>query len=673
MKLGKPYRSFVSVSPPALLAIFAGFAATGLLATQQAVPNWIGIVIGATFTVLVAFYLQLMVSHSRYATELIAARTAELALAQQMLEYDQVTRHFSEQALQLRDRAIELSANAISIYDASLAGFPVCYINPAFERMSGFSSNEVLGTPCCDLHVEQREDSSVLALRLLLDQKKSGNVTLQNRKKDSTFFWSEMHLAPIENVSGVVTHFIAVQTDITALRSYQAQLAHTAHYDALTGLANRALLRDRLEIALQFAARRKEPVWILYLGLDRFRIINETMGHDVGDAVLKALAARVNACAAITDTVSRFGDDEFVLVLEESGQEKALIQIIDTIMATVSQPITLGEEKFFVGCGIGIAVYPADGGDVETLIKHADSAMHVARNRGPGRYHFYTSQMNQRVLDRTRLEADMRTGIEQQQFILHYQPQVDLRSGKIIGMEALIRWQHPERGLISPVAFIGLAEETGLIVPIGAWVIRTACAQMKAWQDQGFADLRISVNISARQFSDERLTTYIASVLEATGLAAEFFQLELTESLVMTDVERGIGILRELKALGVSLAVDDFGTGYSSLSYLKRLPIDILKIDRSFVSDITESPDDAVIVKSIVSLAHSLRLRVVAEGVETAEQLEFLQVNDCDEIQGYHFSRPVADVEFTRLLQQQKSLPPYKPVLQISPPRLVKM
>ncbi len=673
MKLIDPSRSLASVSPAALLALSSGFAGTGLLAMQQPSLNWVGVAIGVGLTVLVAFYLQAVVLHSRHAADLIAARTADLALAQQTLEYDQAMRHFSEQALQLRDRAIELSANAITIYDAAVAGFPVCYVNPAFEQMSGFCRSEVLGMACCDLHAEQREESNVLALRLLLDQKKSGNVMLQNRKKDGATFWSEMHLAPIANTSGVVTHFIAVQTDVTALRSYQAQLAHTAHYDALTGLANRVLLRDRLEIALQFAARRKEPVWVLYLGLDRFRIINETMGHDVGDAVLKALAARVNACASITDTVSRFGDDEFVLVLEEPGQEKALIQIIESIMATVTQPIALGEEKFFVGCGIGVAVYPADGRDVETLIKHADSAMHVARSRGPGQFHFFTPQMNQRAIDRARLEADLRTGIEQQQFILHYQPQVDLHSGKVVGMEALIRWQHPERGCISPIAFIGLAEETGLIVPIGTWVIRTACAQMKAWQDQGFGDLHVSVNISARQFSDERLASYIASVLQETGLAPEYFQLELTESLVMTDVERGIGVLRELKALGVTLAVDDFGTGYSSLSYLKRLPIDILKIDRSFVSDITESPDDAVIVKSIISLAHSLRLRVVAEGVETAEQLAFLQLNGCDEIQGYYFSRPVADAEFSRLLQQKKSLPPYAPVLQITPPRLVKV
>jgi diguanylate cyclase (GGDEF)-like protein/PAS domain S-box-containing protein len=672
MKLIDPPRAIFCFSPAALLAAGAGFALTGVLYVQQS-ANWAGLCIGVAVTVLIAFYLQLVAVHSRYAAELIAARTAELALSQQMLEYDKSARNFSEQALQLRDRAIELSANAISIYDATMPGFPVCYVNPAFERMSGFRSSDVLGMACCDLHAEQREDSSLPALQVLLARKKSGNVLLQNQKKDGATFWSEMHLAPIENAGGIVTHFIAVQTDVTALRSYQAQLDHTAHYDALTGLANRVLLRDRLEIALQFAARRDQPVWVLYIGLDRFRIINETMGHDVGDAVLKALAARINTCASVTETVSRFGDDEFVLVLEEPQQEETLIQVVDNIMASVAQPITLRDEKFFVGCGIGIAVYPADGRDVETLIKHADSAMHVARQRGSGYFHFYTPQMNQRATERARLETDLRIGIEQQQFILHYQPQVDLRSGRIVGMEALIRWQHPERGCIPPVAFIGLAEETGLIVPIGAWVIRKACAQMKSWQDQGFKDLRISVNISARQFSDEFLASYIASVLDTTGLAPECFQLELTESLVMTDVERGIGILSELKALGVGLSVDDFGTGYSSLAYLKRLPIDVLKIDRSFVSDITESPDDAVIVKSIISLAHSLRLRVVAEGVETAEQLAFLQGNACDEIQGYHFSRPVSDFEFTRILQQQKSLPPYTAVLQMTPPRLVKV
>ena len=669
----RPARPIASgLSLVAVFALLSGLALTALLFRESRVQSWSGVAISMGLTLLISFYLQLVSWHTHYAAELIAMRTAELALSQQMLEYDKVARDFSEQSLQLRDRAIELSANAISIYDATLPDFPLSYINPAFERMTGYKSEEILGIPCCVLHAQQRIANEAPPLLSLLDNRRAGNVELQNRKKDGAVFWSEMHLAPIETAAGTISHFLAVQTDVTALRAYQEQLQHTAHYDALTGLANRMLLRDRLHIALQFAARRGTSVWVLFIGLERFKIINETMGHDVGDAVLKILATRIDACAKVSDTVSRFGDDEFVLILEAPAQEKELMAIVESLLSTIAQPIALGDEKYFVGCGIGIASSPADGHDVEALVKHADSAMQVARSKRSNNFHFFTASMNHRALERSRIEADLRVAVEHGQFLLHYQPQVDLRSGRIVGMEALIRWQHPERGLVPPMDFIGLAEETGLILPIGAWVIRTACAQMKTWQSQGFNGLRISVNISPRQFSDEHLVGYIASVLDTTGLAPELFQLELTESLVMTDVERGIGILRELKALGVQLAVDDFGTGYSSLAYLKRLPIDTLKIDRSFVSDITVSPDDAVIVKSIISLAHNLRLQVVAEGVETQEQLEFLQVNGCNELQGYFFGRPVTAADFTRLLIQAKSLPPYTASLQIVSPRLVK-
>ena len=666
-------RFLSSCSPAAVLVLVTGLALTGRAFGENLDQNWIGAASGCSFTILVAMYLQLLSLHKARAADLIASKTAELEVTRQLLAQDHAARNFSEQALQIRDRAIALSANAISVYDAIAPDFPLSYINPAFERMTGHRSAEILGTPCCMLHDDRRADTGIPALRALLTGRKSGNIVLQSLRKDGTVYWSEMHIAPIENADGVVSHFVAVQTDVTALRSYQEQLQHRAHYDALTGLANRVLLRDRLEIALQFAARKKTPVWVLFIGLERFKIINETMGHDVGDAVLKALAMRVSACAAVTDTVSRFGDNEFLLVLEEPQHEKSLMQVVTNIIATIAQPVALDAEKFFVGCSVGVSVYPTDGRSVETLIKHADSAMRVAKTKGASHFHFFTPSMNQRAIERNRLETDLRLAIEKEQFILYYQPQVDLRSGHIVGMEALIRWKHPDRGRIAPADFIGLAEETGLIVPVGAWVIRTACAQMKTWQHLGFKDLRMSVNISSRQFADERLATTIASVLRVTGLAPAHFQLELTESLVMADVERGIGMLRDLKALGVSLAVDDFGTGYSSLAYLKRLPIDTLKIDRSFVNDITSSPDDAIIVKSIISLAHNLRLRVVAEGVETPDQLAFLQVNGCNEIQGYHFSPPLPAADFTRLLEQDKALPPYVPALHIASPRLVKM
>jgi len=661
------HRTFSKVSPAAVLTLAVGVSITGLLFGQQLTQSWPGALVGAVFTLLLAFYLQLIAIHSRHAAELLAAVSAELAISRQMLEYDAAARDFSSQALQLRDRAIELSANAISIYDATDPDYPLAYINPAFERMTGYMKDEILGTPCCVLHSGVRTSTSVPVLRGLLNNRQSGNVVLRNEKKDGSFFWSEMHIAPVADANGVIKHFVAAQTDITALRSYEEQLRHKAHYDALTGLANRALLRDRLTIALQFAAPTSRQVWVLFLGLDRFKTVNEINGHDVGDTVLKVIAARLMECVRVSDTVSRFGGDEFIIVLQDLPDEKAAMTTVEKILASMKAPFATADNNFFIGCSVGIAVCPTDGEDAETLIMHAGSAMHGAKSKGTGSFHFYAPYMNQRALERAKMEADLRHAIERDEFILHYQPQVDLRSGRMIGMEALIRWQHPQRGQVPPLEFIGLAEETGLIIDIGSWVIRAACTQMKSWQNLGFDQLRISVNLSSRQFSDEGLVAEIGSVLASTQLDPKYFQLELTESLVMADVESGIRILQEMKALGISIAIDDFGTGYSSLSYLKRLPIDTLKIDRSFVSDIMLGTDDAVIVTSIISLAHSLRMRVVAEGVETRDQLSFLQLHGCDEIQGYHFSRPVSAMDFTALLKQDKSLPAFHPAMQTAP------
>lgn len=673
MKILDQRLHLAKLSPAATMALVAGGCLTVLLFGGPAAYDWPGVLVAGIFTLLIAVYLQLVANHTRHAAEIIAESKAELVLSQQLLEYDSAARVFSVQALQLRDRAIELSADAISIYDARAADFPVTYVNPSFERMTGYTSTEILGMPCCRLHGEQHSASSLPLLQLLLEGKRAGTVALRNQKKDGTVFWSDMHVAPVQNADGVISHFVASQTDVTALRAYQEQLEHKVHYDALTGLANRVLLRERLSVAVQFAASSQRPVWVLFLGLDRFKVINETRGHAAGDTVLKTLALRLSGCAGRADTLSRFGGDEFVMILLEPPDEKAVVKIVENIGTVTTKPITLNGANYFVGVSIGIAVYPTDGSDAETLIMHADSAMHGAKSKGMSSFQFYTPLLNQRALERARVEADLRVALENKQFVLHYQPQVDLRVGCVVGMEALIRWQHPERGQVLPAEFIGIAEETGLVVDIGAWVIRTACAQAKAWQEKGFHDLRLSVNLSARQFADESLVSSIASVLETTGLAARYLQLELTETLVMADVERGIGILRDLKKLGISIAVDDFGTGYSSLSYLKRLPIDTLKIDRSFVNDIALGEDDAVIVSSIISLAHSLRLFVVAEGVETNDQLSFLQINGCDEIQGYLFSRPVSHGDFTILLEQEKSLPPYTLAPPKTQPRLVRI
>ena len=440
----------------------------------------------------------------------------------------------------------------------------------------------------------------------------------------------------------------------------EALLQHQASHDTLTGLPNRALLQDRLKQAIATAARSPSPIWIIFVDLDRFKLVNDSLGHKAGDAMLKQVAARLQSAVRESDTVARLGGDEFVLILPEriDGSGSLSAAVVQRILDAVAPPIIVEGHEFVTTCSMGIAVYPDDGADGETLMTRADIAMYSAKEAGRNNFRFYAPAMDARLLERLRLEGELRHALERNEFELHYQPQVDLRTGRIVGMESLIRWNHPELGMIPPGKFISLAEETGLIVPIGAWVIRTACAQNQAWQRAGLGRLRVAVNLSARQFAQKNLAESIMDILEETGLPAQDLEIELTESLVMTDVERAVGVLRDLKEIGVQLSIDDFGTGYSSLSYLKRFPIHVLKIDQSFVRDIAAGADDAAIVALIISLAHSLKLNVIAEGVETPEQLAYLNQHDCDEMQGYLFSKPVPAAAFEKLLRNGKSLAP---------------
>lgn len=440
----------------------------------------------------------------------------------------------------------------------------------------------------------------------------------------------------------------------------EALLQHQAGHDTLTGLPNRALLQDRLKQAIATATRSPSPIWIIFVDLDRFKLVNDSLGHKAGDAMIKQVAARLQSAVRESDTVARLGGDEFVLVLPEriDGSGSLSATVVQRILDTVAQPMMIEGHEFVTTCSMGIAVHPHDGADGETLMTHADIAMYSAKEVGRNNFRFYAPGMDARNLERLRLEGELRHALERNEFELHYQPQVDLRSGRIVGMESLIRWNHPELGMVPPARFIGLAEETGLIVPIGAWVIRTACAQNLAWQRAGLGRLRVAVNLSARQFAQKNLAESIMNTLDETGLAAQDLEIELTESLVMTDVERAVGVLDELNEIGVQLSIDDFGTGYSSLSYLKRFPIHVLKIDQSFVRDIATGTDDAAIVALIISLAHSLKLNVIAEGVETPDQLAYLNRHGCDEMQGYLFSKPVPAAAFEKMLRNGKCLFP---------------
>jgi len=436
-------------------------------------------------------------------------------------------------------------------------------------------------------------------------------------------------------------------------KRYQEQLEHQANYDVLTGLPNRNLLQDRLKRAV-FAQRDARPIAVVFIDLDHFKFINDSLGHTQGDKLLAIIAERLASIVREGDTVARLGGDEFVLVLNDQNKEDVIFRAMQRVLNKVSEPMTIDGQELYITCSAGVSLYPADAPDVETLLKNADVAMYRAKEHGRNNFQFYTPEMNDLANERLALEHSLRRALERNELLLHYQPKVNLETGMIVGAEALLRWQHPEWGLIAPERFIPIAEETGLIVQIGAWVIRTACNQARLWQDAGLPPVVMSVNLSARQFRQESFVKVVTQILHETGLKPEQLEMELTESMLMHNANAAISILAGLKSIGVRLSLDDFGTGYSSLSYLSRLPIDTLKIDRSFVQHIGDQDecDNGILAQAIISLGHSLNLTVIAEGVETGEQLQFLKAHQCDEVQGFYFCKPTVAGEFAKMLAE---------------------
>ena len=436
-------------------------------------------------------------------------------------------------------------------------------------------------------------------------------------------------------------------------KRYQVQLEHQANYDALTGLPNRNLLHDRLKQSV-YSLRLPKSVAVVFIDLDHFKFVNDSLGHSIGDQLLKGMAERLRSVLRDGDTVARLGGDEFVLVLNDQANEEVIYRAMQRITAKLAEPIEVDGKELVVTCSAGISLYPQDGPDVDTLLKNADAAMYRAKEHGRNNFQFYTAEMNERVNERLALENALRRAIERREFLLHYQQRVDLRSGNIVGAEALVRWHHPDWGLVRPARFIPLAEETGLIVHIGEFVLREACRQVRAWLDAGLKPGVVSVNLSARQFRQEGLVRLVSRVLEETGIDPRCLEMELTESMVMHNVDAAIATLQGLKSLGIALSVDDFGTGYSSLAYLKNLPIDKLKIDRSFVRDIGTGDDvgEGILAQAIISLGHNLGLHVVAEGVETDAQVRFLRRHKCDEVQGFFYGEPVEPAAHAALLRR---------------------
>jgi diguanylate cyclase (GGDEF)-like protein/PAS domain S-box-containing protein len=613
------------------------------------------VLLGGLFSSLLATaYVFSLVSRKSTIERLTTERTSALTNDNLRLSDDLARRIRSEQSLRLREKIIDVSSNAIIICSAEGPEHVIGYVNPAFESITGFTAAEVVGKSLGTLQDNRQALGDLAEISAALHERREGHAVLRNYRKDGTPYWNDVFIAPLRNDDGGVDNLVLVQSDISAVMRFEAELEYQAHHDGLTGLANRRQLRERLEHAIGCAQQGGTELWVVFIDLDRFKFVNDTLGHDAGDVMLKALAERIKLVVRKSDTLARIGGDEFMLILPAGEEQAASLAVIQAIMSAVAEPIMIQSYEFHLTCSVGIAVYPDDGTTVESLAKHADIAMYKAKEAGRNCWQFYTAAMSARTLERLELEADLYHALERDEFILYYQPQVDLRSGAIVGMEALLRWNRPGHGIVGPSDFIPLAEDMGLIAPIGDWVLRAACEQTVAWHKAGLGGLRVAVNLSPRQFTQQGLTQSIVAILGETGLAARFLEVELTESSVMNDVEHAVVVLRELKQLGVHIAIDDFGTGHSSLSYLRRFPIDVLKIDKSFVHEITLDEDGATIVRTIISLAHSLRLTVTAEGVETNDQQAYLREHGCDHIQGYLVSRPVGRDDFEALVRASR-------------------
>ena len=559
------------------------------------------------------------------------------------------------QTRHLHEKALASSSNGIMITRSVADDHSIVYVNPAFERITGYSAEEVIGLEGRFLVRDGLAQPDLEHIRSALRENREGSATLRNYRKDGSLFWNELHIAPVQDLTdGTTTHFVSVINDISERVRYQHALEYQANHDSLTGLANRNLLGDRIEQAIAWSKRNGHVMGVLLLDLDHFKLINDASGHNAGDALLKEVAHRLMACVRETDTVARLGGDEFVIILTDLPQPGDVDQIAEKILATLSGPVEIAGRDIFVTASIGVSLYPRDGDQGEILLRYADMAMYRVKEHGRNSVRQFVPEMGSTAISRLDMEGAMRRGLERGEFVLHYQPKIDLVSQNVVGAEALIRWQHPQIGLIHPLEFIRLAEETGLILPLGEWVLAEACKQKVLWQQQDMPDVKISINMSARQFRQEDLTDRIAGVFASTGADPRQFIMELTESMVMHDVDSTFHSLTALKNLGLSLSLDDFGTGYSSLSYLRRFPIDELKIDRSFINDIHTNPDDAAIAGAIIAMARSLGLSVVAEGVENKEQATLLSSLGCDQVQGYYYARPLTVSAFaTRLREQQ--------------------
>ncbi len=569
-------------------------------------------------------------------------------------------------ALRLADRMTEslreheqlLSSIASNISDGIYRSTPdrgMVYANDALARMFGYqSAQELMSVAGPILYANPRRRQELQ--QLLEEHGRYQNEEVEYQRKDGSRFYGVNSAFTVRDAAGVPLYFDGVISDITERKRAEQQVYHLAHYDSLTGLPNRTLLRDRLGQAMNDARRRGAKLAVLFLDLDRFKTVNDSLGHETGDKLLKSVATRLRESMRDSDTISRQGGDEFLLVLRDASDAAAVARVAEKLLDTVAKPYAIGEYELHITPSVGISLFPDDSTDLDTLIRNADAAMYHAKENGRFNFQFFTPEMNTRAYERLSLESSLRLAIEHREFSLHYQPQLDLRTGRIVGVEALLRWNRPDGGLVPPSVFVPVLESSGMIGTVGEWVLREACGQNRRWQMAGLPRLPVAVNLSAIQFNRRNMADAVGTILAETGLRAADLELEFTESAVMQDTREVTNTIHRLDELGVQLALDDFGTGYSSLSYLRRFHLDKIKIDQSFVRDISVDPDDAAITAAIIGMARNLKVAVVAEGVETRDQCEFLRDHGCDAIQGYYFSKPLTAEAFADFLASDYKL-----------------
>jgi len=563
-------------------------------------------------------------------------------------------------ALLLENEAADVTLDSIgeAVLRTDISG-NVMYLNRIAEKMTGWSREEAVGRPVTEV-LRIIDGSSGAAVRNVMEIVAQGDkadkvtprcINCILVRRDGVEFGIENTVMPVHGPNGTVTGAVVAFHDVSAARIRSLQMSHLAQHDFLTDLPNRMLFNDRLTQAISLAVRQGHQLAVMFVDLDHFKKINDSLGHGVGDKLLQSVAGRLVACVRRTDTVSRLGGDEFVILLSqvEHGDDAAFSA--RKILRALAAPHIIDNRSLDINVSIGVSTYPSDGPDAESLMNKADTAMYEAKQLGRNNYQFFRRDMHARLAERQLLEGDLRYALGRNQFLLHYQPKCNLQTGQITGVEALIRWMHPQRGMVYPTQFVPIAEECGLILPIGRWVLLEACRQARAWSNSGLGVVPIAVNVSATEFGDKDFLSGVRAVLIATGVEPANLELELTESVLMQDAESTVRALGALKAMGVQLAIDDFGTGYSSFTYLRRFPVDALKLHQSFVQEITADPGDATIVSAMINIGKSLKHRVIAEGVETRAQLNFLQRHECSEGQGYYFSHPVVAEQAGKLLE----------------------